>query len=92
MLRDPNTPDVRRMIDLGGMRPVDVARSYGFQRITALVDPSRPVELLAYITSGALPAPSASLCPPPPLPLPSPLRRQTRSAPSLIGEGLQLPG
>ena len=54
MLRNTDTPDVRRMTDLGGMRPVDVARSYGFQRITALVDPSRPVELLAYVTSGAL--------------------------------------
>lgn len=52
MAREPATPEVRLMRDFGDMRPVDIARAYGYQRITALLDPGRPVELLAYITSG----------------------------------------
>lgn len=53
MLAEPATPDVRLMRDFADMRPVDIARAYGFQRIAALLDPTRPVELLAYVTSGA---------------------------------------
>jgi hypothetical protein len=51
--REPATPDIRLMRDFADMRPVDIARAYGYQRIAALLDPGRPVELLAYITSGA---------------------------------------
>ena len=50
--REPATPDVRLMRDFADMRPVDIARAYGYQRIAALLDPGRPVELLAYITAG----------------------------------------
>ncbi len=53
MAREPATTDVRLMRDFSDMRPVDISRAYGYQRIAALLDPSRPVELLAYITSGA---------------------------------------
>jgi hypothetical protein len=51
--REPATPDVRLMRDFADMQPVDIARAYGYLRIAALLDPGRPVELLAYITSGA---------------------------------------
>jgi hypothetical protein len=50
--REPATPDVRLMRDFADMRPVDIARAYGYLRIAALLDPGRPVELLAYITAG----------------------------------------
>jgi methylphosphotriester-DNA--protein-cysteine methyltransferase len=50
--REPATPDIRLMRDFADMRPVDIARAYGYQRIAALLDPGRPVQLLAYITSG----------------------------------------
>ena len=51
MAREPATTDVRLMRDFADMRPVDIARAYGYQRIAAMLDPARPVELLAYITS-----------------------------------------
>ena len=51
MAREPGTTDVRLMRDFADMRPVDIARAYGYQRIAAMLDPARPVELLAYITS-----------------------------------------
>ena len=60
MAREPATPDIRLMRDFADMRPVDIARAYGYQRIAALLDPWRPVELLAYITSGA--ASTVALC------------------------------
>ena len=52
--REPATTDVRLMRDFSDMRPMDIARAYGYQRISTLLDPTRPIELLAYITSGAL--------------------------------------
>ncbi len=52
MAREPATTDVRLMRDFSDMRPVDIARAYGYQRIASLLDPARPVELLAYITAG----------------------------------------
>lgn len=55
MLRDANTVDVRQIRDVVEMRPVDIATSFGFPRITALLDPSRSPELLAYVTAGSGP-------------------------------------
>ena len=45
--------DVRLMRDYSDMRPVDIARAHGYQRIASLLDPSHPIELLTYITSSA---------------------------------------
>lgn len=52
MLWDPATIDVRKIRDIQEMRPVDIAASFGFPRITALLDTARPPELLAYVTAG----------------------------------------
>ena len=52
-MRDPTLIDVRLMRDFSGQRPVDVARSFGYQRLAAMLDPAQPIELLSYVTRGA---------------------------------------
>ena len=39
--------DIRLMRDFSGQRPVDVALSFGYERLGVLLDPSQPIELLS---------------------------------------------
>lgn len=55
MLANPETIDIRLVRDIAERRPVDIAAGFGFPRITALLDPARPPELLAYVTAGSGP-------------------------------------
>ena len=82
MAREPATPDVRLMRDFADMRPVDIARAYGYQRIAALLDPGRPVELLAYITAG-----EGTQCP---IARPEAIEQGASAAKCLLAHGRQL--
>ena len=58
-LQDPSLVDIRLMRDFSGQRPVDVAMSFGYERLAVLLDPSQPIELLStHVARGA-----ARLCP-----------------------------
>ena len=45
-IQDPTLVDIRLMRDFSGQRPVDVALSFGYERLAVLLDPSQPIELL----------------------------------------------
>jgi len=46
-IQDPTLVDIRLMRDFSGQRPVDVALSFGYERLGVLLDPSQPIELLS---------------------------------------------
>ena len=46
-IQDPTLVDIRLMRDFSGQRPVDVALSFGYERLAVLLDPSQPIELLS---------------------------------------------